>query len=86
MNRHGFRWSGVVFGSFLLIVAGAWTVWQTDLLTPREFNVTLSIVLMVAGVLGVVATFATRSTAPTNPDPSPQLTEEPDEQATDSQH
>lgn len=83
MNRHHVRWPGAIFGSFFLVVAGAWTVWQTDLLSAREFNLTLSVALMIAGALGIVATFVTRSTPPSS---MPHLSEVSDEEATDPQH
>ena len=57
MNRHPVRWQGVAFGAFFLAVAGNWAVWQQDLLTQREFSLSLSVVLIVAGILGVILTF-----------------------------
>ena len=84
MSRHAFRWQGAAFGTLLIAIAAGWTVWQTDLVTPREFNLTLSIALMVAGVLGIAATLARRSPSPTIPThPSPEV---PDEQEADPQH
>ncbi len=91
MNRHPFRWQGAAFGAFFLAVAGNWAVWQQDLLTQREFSLTLSVVLIVAGILGVILTFwkprprpaaTTASTTTTRTDTTHPL-EESDEEAAD---
>lgn len=88
MNRHTFRWQGAAFGAFFLAIAGNWAVWKQDLLTQREFSLTLSVVLIVAGLLGVVLTFwkpRPPSTTPSTTDTIHTL-EESDEEATDPQH
>ncbi len=57
MNRHSFRWTGLAFGALFLSVAGNWAVWEGDLMTGREMGYVVSAVLIVAGLLGVLASF-----------------------------
>ncbi|MEJ7634215.1 hypothetical protein [Aeromicrobium sp.] len=56
MTRHTFRWEGLAFGLLFLSIVGNWAVWKQDLLTPREFSLTASGVLIVLGLVGVAAT------------------------------
>lgn len=57
MTRHSFRWRGLAFGLFFLAVASNWAVWKQDLLTPQQLSFSVSAVLIVLGVVGVVGTF-----------------------------
>ena len=56
MTRHSFRWEGLVFGLFFLSAVGNWAVWKQDLMSPRQFGLTASGVLIALGLLGVAAT------------------------------
>jgi hypothetical protein len=56
MNRHPFSWSSLAFGAFFLAVVGNWAVWTQDLLTPRQLSLTVSVLLILLGLLGVAAT------------------------------
>ncbi|MGJ9421893.1 hypothetical protein [Aeromicrobium sp. CF3.5] len=90
MNRHTFRWQGAAFGAFFLAVAGNWAIWQQDLLTQREFSLSLSVVLIVAGILGVILTFwkprpPSTTTSTTDATDTTHPMEESDEEATDPQ-
>lgn len=92
MTRHSFRWRGLAFGLFFLAVAGNWAIWKQDLLTQRQFSFTLSAVLIVLGVLGVIGTFwspGTPKAAANTPIDTPTDTttdlQEENHEATDSQ-
>ena len=73
MTRHSFRWEGLAFGLFFLSVVGNWAVWKQDLMSPRQFGLTASGVLIALGLLGVAATvWQTRSATRTRPIPAPE--------------
>ena len=87
MNRHSFRWSGLVFGLLLLAAAGSWAVWDQDLLSNQQFSFVVSGVLIAVGVAGVISTFWRPTTAgsPTSATIDPTTPEEHHEQAADPQ-
>ena len=86
MNRHPFRWQGLAFGAFFLAVAGNWAVWEQDLLSPDQFSFTLSAVLIVAGVVGVVATFVKPRHAPAPAQPETHIHDDPEENHEQAAH
>ncbi|MGA9716510.1 MAG: hypothetical protein WBQ48_11815 [Aeromicrobium sp.] len=57
MTTHAFRWRGLIFGLIFVAIAGGWAAWKQDLLTQQQFSFTVSAVLIVFGILGVIATF-----------------------------
>ncbi|KRC64678.1 hypothetical protein ASE12_07800 [Aeromicrobium sp. Root236] len=77
MTRHSFRWEGLVFGLFFLSAVGNWAVWKQDLMSPRQFGLTASGVLIALGLLGVAATvWQTRPANRTAAVPAPEATTE----------
>ena len=81
MTRHSFRWEGLVFGLFFLSAVGNWAVWKQDLMSPRQFGLTASGVLIALGLLGVAATVwqtrpANRKAAAAAPEATTEATTE----------
>lgn len=69
MSRHPLRWESLVFGLLFLAAAGNWAVWKQDLLTPREFSLTASGLLILFGLIGVAATLWQARPTPAPPAP-----------------
>lgn len=68
MNRHPFRWEALAFGLLFLAVVGTWTAWKTGILASDQLAYAPAGTLIVLGVAGIIASFA-----------SPRKTVEPGE-------
>ena len=68
MNRHPFRWEALAFGLLFLAVVGTWTAWKTGVLDSDQLAYAPAGTLIVLGVAGIIASFA-----------SPRKTVEPEE-------
>ena len=58
MRRHDLDVTSLVFGLIFVGVAGAWALVQTELISLPDLSVAGPAVLIVAGVIGLVATLA----------------------------
>lgn len=58
MRRHDVDVTSLVFGLIFLGVAGAWALVQNELISLPDLSVAGPAVLIVAGVVGLVATVA----------------------------
>ena len=59
MRRHDTDVTSLVFGLIFIGVAAAWALVQSDLLSLPDLSVAGPAVLIVAGVVGLVATLST---------------------------
>lgn len=62
MKRHPFRWEALAFGLLFLTVIGTWTAWKTGVLASDQLVYAPAGTLIVLGLAGIVATFATPRT------------------------
>jgi hypothetical protein len=58
MNRHSFRWEALAFGLLFLAVVGTWTAWKTGVLESDQLAYAPAGTLIVLGVAGIIASFA----------------------------
>jgi len=58
MNRHPFRWEALAFGMLFLAVVGTWTAWKTGILASDQLAYAPAGTLIVLGVAGIIASFA----------------------------
>lgn len=66
MNRHPVRWGNLLSAVLLGLVLLGWAVWDRRSLDADDLGVAVAGTLIVAGVIGVIATVrpARRRTAP----------------------
>lgn len=63
MNRHPFRWEALAFGLLFLAVVGTWSAWKSGLLDSDQLAYAPAGTLIVLGVAGIIASFATPRTS-----------------------
>ncbi|WP_293782338.1 hypothetical protein [uncultured Aeromicrobium sp.] len=61
MTRHPFRWLPFMFGVLFLLIPAGWFIAGSGLLTRDELRLAGPITLIVLGLLGVAATFRSRT-------------------------
>jgi len=80
MNRHPFRWEALAFGLLFLAVVGTWTAWKTGVLASDQLAYAPAGTLIVLGVAGIIASFASPR-KPAEPEEVPDDVEETDPQS-----
>ena len=68
MNRHPFRWESLAFGLLFLTVVGTWAAWKSGLLDSGELVYAPAATLIVLGVAGIIASFASPRKAAATPE------------------
>lgn len=67
MNLHAFRWDSFVWGVLFLAISGNWWARRQGIYTLAELSVVAPLILIAAGIAGIVLSLARGRRSPADP-------------------